>query len=489
MIIPTFDNIISILMVIYSIIAFCVAIYIIYKHKDSVKTISWLILLFMLPLVGLILYFFFGQNYRKKKMFGRKALHDIKFIDNISSRQAGLVKRNKLFDPKSELNNYKNTIALLLNNSKSILTEYNSVMLYYDGESMISALKQALLDAKDSIHFQFYIMERGKVYDEIRNILIKKAKEGVAVRIIYDDFGSWTLKKKDVKSFTKNGIEMFAFGKVRFHKLTNKSNFRNHRKIVVVDGKIGFAGGMNIADRYVYGNEYFQWWRDTHMRIRGEAVNVLQLIFLVDWFFVSKQQIFIDHERYFPKSVIDEKCNIQIAASGPDSDWASIMQTYFYAISSAKKNIYITSPYFMPNESVLTAIKVAALSGVDVRIILPGKSDSKIVYWATLAYIQDLLEAGVKVYLYSKRAFNHAKTISIDGEFSSIGSVNMDTRSFEYNFEITAIVYDKTIALSLENQFRYDCSKSSQVTLRMWNRRSFWKNLSCSIARLFSPLL
>jgi cardiolipin synthase len=446
----------------------------------------------MLPLVGLILYFFFGQNYRKKKLFGRKAMSDIKFIDNISnisSLQAGLLKRNKLFDSKSELNNYKNTIALLLNNSKSILTEYNSVRLYYDGESMIAALKQALLDAKDSIHFQFYIIERGKVYDEIRNILIQKAKEGVAVRIIYDDFGSWALKKKDVKTFTKNGIEMFAFGKVRFHQLTNKSNFRNHRKIVVVDGKTGFVGGMNIADRYVYGNEYFQWWRDTHMQIKGEAVKVLQLIFLVDWFFVSKQQIFIDHERYFPKSVIDEKCNIQIAASGPDSDWASIMQTYFYAISSAKKNIYITSPYFMPNESVLTAIKVAALSGVDVRIILPGKSDSKIVYWATLAYVQDLLEAGVKVYLYSKRAFNHAKTISIDGEFSSIGSVNMDTRSFEYNFEITAIVYDKTIALNLENQFKYDCSKSSQVTLRMWNRRSFGKNLSCSIARLFSPLL
>ncbi|MDR0420878.1 MAG: cardiolipin synthase [Prevotellaceae bacterium] len=489
MIIPTFDNIISVLLVIYSLIAFCVAIYIIYKHKDSVKTVSWLILLFMLPLVGLILYFFFGQNYRKKKLFGRKAMYDTKFIDNISSRQAGLLKRNKLFDSKSELNNYKNTITLLLNNSKSILTEYNSTVLYYDGASMISALKQALLDAKDSIHFQFYIIERGKTYNEIRDILIKKAKEGVSVRIIYDDFGSWALKKKDVKTFTKNGIEMFAFGKVRFHKLTNKSNFRNHRKIVVIDGKTGFVGGMNIADRYVFGNEYFQWWRDTHMRIRGEVVNVLQMIFLVDWFFVSKQQILIDHERYFPKSVIDEKCHIQIAASGPDSDWASIMQTYFYAISSAKKHIYITTPYFMPNESVLTAIKVAALSGVDVRIILPGKSDSKIVYWATLAYVQDLLEAGVKVYLYSKRAFNHAKTISIDGEFSSIGSVNMDNRSFEYNFEITAIVYDKSIAASLENQFRYDCSKSSQVTLKMWNRRSFWKNLACSIARLFSPLL
>ncbi|MDR1985154.1 MAG: cardiolipin synthase [Prevotellaceae bacterium] len=489
MIIPVFDNIFSVLLVIYPLIASGIAVYIIYKHKDSVKTISWLILLFVLPLVGLILYFFFGQNYRKRKIFGRKALRDIKFIDNISSRQAGLLKRNKLFDSKSELNNYKNTIALLLNNSKSILTEYNSVTLYYDGESMISALKQALLDAKDSIHFQFYIIERGKVYNEIREILIQKAKEGVAVRIIYDDFGSWALKNKDIKTFTKNGIEIFAFGKVRFHQLTSKSNFRNHRKIVVIDGKVSFVGGMNIADRYVYGNEYFQWWRDTHMCIKGEAVNVLQLIFLVDWFFVSKQQIFIDHDRYFPKSVTDEKCNIQIAASGPDSDWASIMQTYFYAISSAKKHIYITSPYFMPNESVLTAIKVASLSGVDVRIILPGKSDSKVVYWATLAYVQDLLEAGVKVYLYNKRAFNHAKTLTIDGEFSSIGSVNMDNRSFEYNFEVTAIVYDKQIAMSLENQFRYDCSKSTQVRLRMWNNRSFWKNLSCSIARLFSPVL
>jgi cardiolipin synthase len=484
-----FDNIFSFLLVISWITAFGVGIYITYKHRDSVKTITWLILLFLLPLGGIIFYFFFGQNYRKKKLFGRKASFDFRFIDTISSRQAGLLKRNKLFDSKSELNNYKNTIALLLNNSKSILTEHNSVMLYYDGASMISALKQALLEAKDSIHFQFYIIERGKIYSEIRDILIQKAKEGVAVRIMYDDFGSWALKKKDVKTFTSNGIDMFAFGKVRFHRLTSKTNFRNHRKIVVIDGKIGFVGGMNIADRYVYGNDLFQWWRDTHMRIQGEAVNALQLIFLVDWFFVSKQQIIINHERYFPKSTTDEKCNIQIAASGPDSDWASIMQTYFYAISSAKKHIYITSPYFMPNESVLTAIKVAALSGVDVRILLPGKSDSKLVYWATLAYVQDLLEAGVKVYLYSKRAFNHAKTITIDSEFSSIGSVNMDTRSFEYNFELTAIVYDKQIALSLENQFKYDCSKSAHVTLRMWNNRSFWKNLSCSIARLFSPLL
>jgi cardiolipin synthase len=485
----SFDSIISILLTLNYIAAFIVAVYIIYKHKDSVKTISWLILLFVLPLVGIILYFFFGQNYRKKKLFSRKALHDIRFIDKISSRQAWLLKHDKLFDPQSILNEYKNTIALLLNNSKTILTEHNSVMLYYDGASMISALKEALLDAKDSIHFQFYIIECGKVYSEIREILLQKAKEGVSVRIIYDDFGSWALKKKDVKTFTKHGIEMFAFGKVRFHKLTSRTNFRNHRKIVVIDGKVGFAGGMNIADRYVYGNDYFQWWRDTHIRMEGEAVNALQLSFLVDWFFVSKQQIFSDHERYFMKSTVEEKCNIQVAASGPDSNWASIMQTYFYAISSAKTHIYITSPYFMPNESVLTAIKVAALSGVDVRILIPGKSDSKLIYWATLSYVQDLLEAGVKVYLYNKKAFNHAKTITIDGEFSSIGSVNMDNRSFEYNFEITAIIYDRQIAFSLENQFKHDCSRSLQVTLRMWNHRSFWKNLSCSIARLFSPLL
>ena len=270
-----FDNYISILLTLNYIAAFIVAIYIVYKHKDSVKTISWLILLFVLPLGGIILYFFFGQSYRKRKLFNRKALRDLKFIDNISSHQAGLLKHNKLFDSQSILNDYKNTIALLLNNSKTILTEHNSVTLYYDGASMISALKQALLDAKDSIHFQFYIIECGKVYNEIREILIQKAKEGVAVRIIYDDFGSWALKKKDVKTFTEHGIEMFAFGKVRFHKLTNRTNFRNHRKIVVIDGKVGFVGGMNIADRYVYGNDFFQWWRDTHIRIRGEAVNAL----------------------------------------------------------------------------------------------------------------------------------------------------------------------------------------------------------------------
>ena len=319
-----FENVFSIFLMINTITAFSVAVYIIYKHKDSVKTVSWTIVLFLLPFIGLVLYFFFGHNYRKRKRFNRKASYDLKFIDNISSRQVGLLKKNKLFDEKSELNNYKNSIALLLNNSKSILTENNNVTLYYDGASMISALKQALLDAKHSIHFQFYIIECGRVYDEIREILIKKAQEGVEVRIIYDDFGSWALKKKDEKSFTDYGVEIFAFGKVRFHNLTSKSNFRNHRKVVVVDGKIGFVGGMNIADRYVYGNDLFQWWRDTHMSIKGEAVNALQLIFLVDWLFVSKQQIFTNHELYFPKSTTEEKCNIQIAASGPDSSLSKV---------------------------------------------------------------------------------------------------------------------------------------------------------------------
>lgn len=484
-----FNNFWSIFMAISWLTAFIVALYIIYKHKDSVKTVSWTIVLLLVPVGGLLLYFFFGQNYRKTKLFNRKALYDLRFIDNISKRQAVLLKKDKLFDSKSDLQNYKNNIALLLNNSKSVLTELNKVDIYYNGADMISALKTSLLEAREFIHFQFYIIERGKTFDEISEILISKAKQGVAVRVIYDDFGSWALKKKDVKYLADNGVEIYPFMKVRFHNLTSRTNFRNHRKIVVVDGKVGFIGGMNIADRYVYGNKDFQWWRDTHTRVKGDAVNALQMLFLVDWFFVSRQQIFVDHAKYFVPTTTEEQCYMQIAASGPDSDWANIMQAYFNAISTAKKHIYITTPYFMPTESVLTAMKVAALSGVDVRLIIPGKSDSKIVYWATLSYVQELLEAGIKVYLYSKRAFNHAKTITIDGEFSSIGSANMDNRSFEFNFEVTAIFYDKKIAQSLENQFKIDCSKSSQIRERVWSNRSFWKNMSCSFARLFSPLL
>jgi cardiolipin synthase len=267
---------------------------------------------------------------------------------------------------------------------------------------------------------------------------------------------------------------------------TSRMNYRNHRKIAVIDGRIGFTGGINIAERYLNGTRFGPW-RDTHLLIEGDAVNMLQALFTTDWHFVSGRQE-LTGDKYFPKTKIRTKSPIQIASSGPDSNWASIMQAYFAAINKARKSIYITSPYFMPNQSILTALKVAALSGIDVRIILPYRSDSKLVYWASRSYIGELLDAGIKVYFYC-RGFNHSKFIIIDNVFCSVGSANMDYRSFEDNFEVSAVMYDPRIAATLTQYFMQDIGNSVLITPDAWHNRSNLHAAYESLARLFSPLL
>ena len=260
----------------------------------------------------------------------------------------------------------------------------------------------------------------------------------------------------------------------------------NHFLILVVDGRIGFTGGINIAQRYLTGNRLGPW-RDTHLKLEGEAVGMLQIIFMTDWFFVSKERL-IDYPKYLPKTHVKTETPIQIVTSGPDSDWASIMQAFFSAITHAQHHIYISSPYFLPNEAILTAIKVASLSGIDVRIMIPSRSDSKIVYWASRSYIEELIDANVKVYLY-RRGFNHSKLIMIDGKFSSVGTANMDIRSFEDNFEVSAILYDKGITEELEERFLYDLQRSRLVTREYWDSRPTLHNFYEALSRLFSPLL
>ena len=274
---------------------------------------------------------------------------------------------------------------------------------------------------------------------------------------------------------------------VVFPWLTSKINYRNHRKIVVIDGKVGYTGGLNIADRYLRGTKHGPW-RDTHLKIEGTAVNMLQLTFLADWYFATGIQL-KDKDKYL--MVSDDSVGdtaVQIATSGPDSDWATIMQAYFAAITKATDHIYISTPYFMPGESLLTALKVAALSGIDVRIMLPSRSDSKIVYWASRSYITELLEAKIKVYLYNK-GFNHSKIITIDNRFSSIGTANMDNRSFEDNFEVTAMIYDRDVTDRLESRFLADLDGCTRLTYRRWATRSRTDMFKESVARLFSPLL
>ena len=474
-----------VLNVVYFITAVFISISVILDNRNPTKTISWVIILFVLPFIGLILYLIFGQNYRKEKIYSKKGLKDFERIRSLSDEQI-IELSSKEFMNDEKIKGKAHIIKLLLNNSKALLTERNRVTVLNNGRNTFRSIFSELRKAKDHIHLEYYIIDDDKLGNELKDLLIEKALEGVQVRLIYDDVGCWRLGKKFLGELKMAGVELHPFMPVRFPFLGNRINYRNHRKIVVIDGRVGFVGGLNIADRYLYGNKKIGPWRDTHLKIEGEAVNSLQVVFLIDWQFVSKQTI-VD-KKYFPKSRI--ACNqlVQITASGPDSDWASIMQAYFGTISTAREYVYISNPYFIPNESILTALKTASLSGVDVRIILPGESDAFFTYYGTLSYVEELLEAGIRVFFYQK-GFIHSKLIMVDDIFSSVGTANMDLRSFDDNFEVNALIYNEDICQVLKKSFFDDLSHSHEVILSEYRRRKFRRKMMESVARVFSPLL
>ncbi|MDR2038594.1 MAG: cardiolipin synthase [Bacteroidales bacterium] len=463
-----------------------VVILVIQQRGDPLKTIAWLLVISFLPIIGIIIYFFFGKNYRKEKIFSRKGLSDSKQIKLLKQYQPTDATQ-KTYWPDDAVESKLHIMKMLYNSEKVLLTEYNKVKILVNGKVTFEAIIEALEQAVDHIHLEYYIIDDDKIGNIIRNILIDKAKQGLEVRVIYDDIGSWSLSKKYIRSLKDAGVRIFPFMPVRLPFLTNKINYRNHRKIIVVDGKIGFVGGLNIADRYISGNEELGPWRDTHLKIEGEAVYSLQSIFLLDWFFVSKRNIH-HHDKYFPPSTVTERHLMQIVASGPDSDWSGIMQTFFLAAATAKSNIYISTPYFLPNESILTALRSASLSGVDVRILLPKRSDSRLVIWSSYSYIGQLLDAGIKVYLYEK-GFPHSKLMMIDDVFCSIGTANMDIRSFDQNFEVNALIYDQRLAIAMRNIFMNDIKGLKSIDPKEWEQRRGWVVFRESVARLFSPLL
>jgi cardiolipin synthase A/B len=479
---PVTSIIVEILLIIT--IIFVVFI-VILENRNPVKTISWVLLIVFLPLIGIIFYFLLGRNYRKQKIFLKKSIKDFQNIDKYFAEQILNLKDKSNFY-NEQIENKLGIIKLLINNNKALLTEHNRVTILNNGAATFESIIEEIKKAKNSIHLEYYIIEEDTIGNTIKDLLIQKAKEGLKVRIIYDDVGSWDLSDEFIEDLEKNGIEAYSFMPVRFQKLTTRINFRNHRKIIVIDGIVGFTGGINIADRYVQGLKDIGIWRDTHLKIEGDAVKSLQVVFLIDWFFVSNQ--FINSEIYFPDQQINNKCFIQIASSGPDSDWESIMQAFFYAISTAKKYVYISTPYFIPNESILTALKTVALSGVDIRIILPLKSDSKLSYWSSLSYIEELLEAGIKVYMF-KKGFTHSKLLIIDDIFCSVGTANMDIRSFDQNFEISALIYDEEVTNALKNSYIDDLNNCQQITLDEFLERPFKHRFYESFARVFSPLL
>ncbi len=440
--------------------------------RDPVKSLAWISVIALLPVAGVVLYVLFGRNLRKEKKFGRK----LQLFEGVSLEHAHAIDDNR------------NTITLLLNNSQAPLTVHNHVSVLNNGKATFAAIIEALKNAKETINIEYYIFENDRIGGKIAKILRDKARAGIEVRFIYDDVGSWGLSPKFLSGMRHAGVKVRCFQPVVFPWLTSTVNYRNHRKIVVVDGQVAFTGGINIADRYLVRRGKNGMWRDTHLRLEGEAVAMLQTVFLTDWYFLNKKEPAMFDVKFYPPSTVEGESPVQIAASGPDSDWAAIMQAFFSAITRAHDHIYISSPYFLPNEAILTALKVAALGGIDVRVMIPSRSDSKIVYWATRSYISELLDAGIGVYLYQK-GFNHSKVIMIDGRFSSVGTANMDVRSFEDNFEVSAIMYDPSVAAELEGYFFDDLKRSKLLRRDEWALRPHRHRIYESFARLLSPLL
>ncbi len=471
--------------VIYTLTIVFTLIVVILENRSPQKTISWILVLILLPVIGLISYLVFGQSYRKQKMFSLKGLGDLKWLQILSQDQKGNLEESK-FLKNERIHEKKNVMTLLLNNSKALLTGQNRVKILNDGEETFTEIYKSLRKAKEHIHLEYYIIEDGELASELHEILLERAIAGVEIRIIYDGVGSWKLSQDYIDSLRKVGVKIHAFLPVRFPVLTSRINYRNHRKIIIIDGKTAFVGGLNFADRYKNGIPSIGIWRDTHLKIDGEAASSLQIVFLIDWYFV-RQEVLLD-EKYRPNFKVKERCLLQIVSSGADSDWASILQAYFSAIASAKQNVYISSPYFMPNGSILMALKTAAMSGIDVRVLIPKKSDSAMTFYGTLSYIGELLEAGVKIYFY-KKGFNHSKIMMVDGVISTVGTANMDIRSFEQNFEVNALVYDETVTMELRERFLEDLEQSDKIDLETWQKRPKGQKIKESLARIFTPLL
>ncbi len=462
-----------------------VAIMIVMEKRSPFKTIAWILVLILIPIIGLIFYLFFGQEYRKQKIYSRKGIKSLSRIRKLSTIQLRQIEQSPLKISSKAMDKI-NIIRLLLNNSNALLTTGNKLKLLNNGEATFEAIFKAIENAKHHVHLEYYIYDDDKIGNRLKKLLIEKSKEGVEIRIILDDVGSWGLKENFLNELRENDIEVYPFMEVRFPRLTSQVNFRNHRKILVIDGEIGFTGGINIADRYIEGNPKIGPWRDTHLQITGDAVACLQVIFAADWYFVINENL--SGEKYFPPLSESKGTPVQVSASGPDSDWESIEQAFFAAITNAKQYVYITTPYLMPPQPLVSALKTAALSNVDVRIIIPEKSDSITPKWCSFSYVEELLEAGIKIYFY-QAGFIHSKIIVVDDIFSTVGTTNLDFRSLETNFEVNAFMYEEKFARQIVRYFKEDIKNSREIKLEEWIHRPWHNKVRESLAHIVSPML
>lgn len=480
-------NYIFLFELLYIVLIGLVCMRIIIDTKHSGKTLAYLLFTIFVPVVGILFYFTFGINYRKRKIYSKKLIID-QIAGNQVADQLKIYHQRNLEENEKILGNGISLVNLLMNDNQFPLTDENEVKVLVNGEKKFPEVLKAIQEAKHHIHIEYYIYENDDIGNSIRDLLIAKAEEGVKVRFIYDDFGSSSIRRGFVRKMKKAGVEAYPFNTIRLLFLANRINYRNHRKIIIIDGKTAFTGGINISDRYINTENPKVYWRDTHLRIDGDAVMFLQYIFFCDWNFCSKQTMGVTREYFVPNQRHLGNKAVQIAASGPDSVTSAIMLSYLKAINLARTEILITTPYFIPGESIMDAIRVAALGGVNVKLLVPGKSDSHLVNAAAWSNYDDLLHAGIEIYLYRK-GFIHAKTMVIDQQISIVGTANLDYRSFDMNFEINAVIYDKETARTLRDSFLEDLENAEKIDPEQFHSRPIYKQIPERIARLLSPIL
>ncbi|MGB5227938.1 MAG: cardiolipin synthase [Eudoraea sp.] len=461
------------------------SLYLLIKDGSKPERIwAWILVIVFIPFIGALLFFFFGINLRRQKMFDLKKEIDYaqfeKFVIKYSTEaEQSISKRHDV------TSSYIHLIRLLTRVNSSIISFNNKVRILNDGPETFKAIFESCEKAERYIHLQYYIFIDGELADRFERLFERKIKEGVEVRLIYDAVGSWDLSNKMINRFSEIGVKIFPFMPVRFGRLA-RVNYRSHRKILIVDGLVGFTGGINVDDKYIKDDEQLGHWSDTHLKIEGMSVNFLHFVFLSDWLFVTRENL-IKPEMFKLMDLIGD-IPVQIVSSGPDTDYPNILQQYLYILYQAKKYVYIVNPYLIPDTTLSMAIKTVALSGIDVRIIVPRNSESVMIHWAVKSFFSRFLMAGVKIYLFQE-GFIHSKVIISDDSVCSIGTANLDVRSLEQNFEVNALIYSKEETINMKKQFSVFQKGSKQLTLEAHKARPNIDRVKEKLARLSSPLM
>ena len=474
------------LSVVFYILNILATLFIIFaERKRPSSTVAWIMILFVLPGAGIVLYIIFSQllaRYKLESLSSSMVMRGNPFLLGQKERMARGEYRymDTVAEKWSQLIRFNHEYA------SSYYTQNNDIRIYTKGRECFDAMFRDMKAAKRSINLETFIMKPDYIGLEIVRILTEKAREGVKVRLLLDFMGCRYMRRREFEEFKKAGGELEYFFPARIFRLDLKLNYRNHRKLLIIDNSIAYIGGLNAAKEYVGDSEKFRGWRDTHLRITGSSVYDMDTRFIMDWNFASGREIDLDHSDY--PAIGRGTSGVQIVSSGPESGETEIKFTYLRMINSAKRSIFIQSPYMVPDESIFEALKSAALAGLDVRIMIPNRPDHVFVYWVTLQNVGELAKYGAKIYIYDK-GFLHAKTIVVDDEAASVGSANFDIRSFELNFECNAIIYDKAVAVELRKAFEEDISVSRELTVAEYEKRPRSVKIKESVSRLVSDIL